>query len=514
MKMKINKNPNPAYETTDNNLFITHGDRKYLLKGIDNTNGQKLKATIKAINNTRFHIDSIDLYISKQRKTYAKETALLFNTEPEITEQDLNKIIETTEDYIKNRKNQTKKQPAMTEEEKTQALKLLKSPNLINQILKDFETIGCAGEETNKIIGYLASISRKLNDPLSILILSRSAAGKSFLQDAILELIPEEDKSKYTRITGQALFYKGEHSLKHKVIAIEEEEGANQAAYSIRTMQSSKYLTIASTATDPATGQMKTFEYKVQGPLVIILTTTRTNIDYETLNRFIVLSIDESAQQTKLIHNIQRNKYTLEGLLTTSSQESIIKKHHNAQRLLRPIKVVNPYVKKLTFTDDRLRTRRDHKKYLNLIEVITFLHQYQRKIKSIQQSTKRIEYIETTLDDIRFANILAKEILTKTIDELSQPARKLLSIIKQMITKQAKKDNKNLQGIQFTRRTLREYAKWSDYQIRIHLKELVDLEYITAVCGRNGSRYLYQLSNETTYDDNLLLADTKTLRTS
>ena len=40
--------------------------------------------------------------------------------------------------------------------------------------------------------------------------------------------------------------------------------------------------------------------------------------------------------------------------------------------------MVNPYANRLTFLDDRTRTRRDHEKYLTLIDTIALLHQYQR----------------------------------------------------------------------------------------------------------------------------------------
>ena len=211
---------NQHIEALKEGLFIRYGERKYLIRGIDHSSHQRLRVNIKAVNQTRFHIDSIDLYVSKQRKAFAKETALLFHAENEITEQDLNKIIESTETYIKNKKDLDVKNYVVTDKDKEEALNFLKSPNLTDIILKDFETLGCTGESDNKLIGYLVAISRKLDDPLSLLILSRSAAGKSLLQDSILELVPDEDKSKYTRITGQALFYKGEHSLKHKLIAI------------------------------------------------------------------------------------------------------------------------------------------------------------------------------------------------------------------------------------------------------------------------------------------------------
>ena len=122
--------------------------------------------------------------------------------------------------------------------EKEAALKLLKDENLLSRILNDFDACGVVGEETNKLIGYLAAISRKLNDPLAVLIQSSSAAGKSSLMDAVLAFVPEEDKVIYTAMTGQSLYYMGGGDLKHKILAISEEEGVRQASYALKLLQS------------------------------------------------------------------------------------------------------------------------------------------------------------------------------------------------------------------------------------------------------------------------------------
>ena len=172
-------------------------------------------------------------------------------------------------------------------------------------------------------MGYLSATSRNLGEPLSVLVQSRSAAGKSTLQDAVLSLIPSEDYIKYTRLTGQALFYKEEDSLVHKLLAIEEEHGAREASYSIRNIQSSKYLSIAATGKDSATGKLRTEEYKVKGPVALMITTTEVELDYETSNRFIILTVDESKEMTERILQKQRNRETLEGLIRESEAEQV-----------------------------------------------------------------------------------------------------------------------------------------------------------------------------------------------
>ena len=241
--------------------------------------------------------------------------------------------------------------------------------------------LGLVGEETNKLVGYLAAVSRKLAAPLAVLVQSSSAAGKSSLMDAVLAFVPEGERVRYSAITGQALFYMGRGDLKHRILALCEEEGASRAAYALKLLQSDGRLTIASTGKDAATGALVTQEYRVEGPVMLFLTTTAIELDEELLNRCLVLSVDEGRTQTEAIHRLQRQRRTLEGLLAREARTNILKLHQNAQLLLRPLAVVNPYADRLTFLADRTRARRDHEKYLTLIDAIALLHQHQRPIR-------------------------------------------------------------------------------------------------------------------------------------
>jgi hypothetical protein len=110
-------------------------------------------------------------------------------------------------------------------------------------------------------------------------------------------------------------------------------------------------LTIASTGKDPATGRLLTHQYRVEGPVMIFLTTTAINLDEEMLNRCLVLSVNEDREQTQAIHRVQREAQTLEGLLRRRDREAILTVHRNAQRLLKPVFVANPYARELTFLD-------------------------------------------------------------------------------------------------------------------------------------------------------------------
>ena len=273
----------------------------------------------------------------------------------------------------------------MNEAEREAALALLRAPNLIARIVADFDTCGLVGEETNKLVGYLAAVSRKLDRPLGVVIQSSSAAGKTTLLDAVLAFVPDEERVKYSAMTGQSLFYMGETNLKHKALAIVEEEGASRASYALKLLQSEGELTIASTGKDPTTGNLITQQYRVEGPVALLLTTTARDLDEELLNRCLLLAVDESREQTQAIHRLQRERRTLEGIAAKHECASLRALHQNAQRLLRALECRNPYVRHLTFSDQTTRLRRDHEKYLTLIDAIALLHQHQREIKTMRR---------------------------------------------------------------------------------------------------------------------------------
>jgi hypothetical protein len=325
------------------------------------------------------------------------------------------------------------------------------------------------------------------------MIQSRSAAGKSFLQDTVLSMIPEDEVIKYTRLTDQALFYKASDSLKHKILAVEELDGMNGAIYSIRSIQSSKKITIAYTGKDPVTGELKASENSVEGPLMVFITTTAPEIDGETASRFVFISIDESAEMTEKILAKQRQRHTMAGLLAGIEAEAVIKKHKNVNRLLAPVKVVNPYAELLTFTSKSLRARRDHTKYLNLILAVTYLYQYQRKHYTIEHKGKRIACINVTLADIERANTIAGVVLGRSLDELPPPSRTLLQLIRKMVLDACKGKNTRPAEHRFNRRKIREYTGWSDFQIRTHIRQLEELEYIYSAMGKRGKEYVYEL---------------------
>jgi hypothetical protein len=257
----------------------------------------------------------------------------------------------------------------------------------------------------------------------------------------------------------------------------------------LKLLQSEGELSIASTGKDPATGRLVTHEYRVEGPVMIFLTTTAIELDEELLNRCLVLTVDEDREQTKAIHRLQRERQTLEGLLAKRDREAVLALHRNAQRLLRPLLVANPYARELTFQDDRTRTRRDHVKYLSLIRTIALLHQYQRPVKTVSHRGQAVEYVEVTLEDLSLANLLAHEVLGRSLDELPPQTRRVLLMLDGLVTEASGKEGIARSDYRFTRRQVRERTGLGNTQAKIHLGRLEELEYVVAHQAGRGVSY-------------------------
>jgi DNA primase catalytic core len=488
-------------EISDAEVLMTLGTHRWRVRGLAPapTPGQ-LKVNLLVAQAEAFHVDTLDLYSARARAAYLKQAAAELVIDEAVLKRDLGAVLLKLEQLQAERAlakaEAAAKGPALTltDAEKDAALQLLRAPDLLERIVADFDACGLVGERTNKLVGYLAAVSRKLDAPLAVVVQSSSAAGKSSLMDAVLAFVPEEEREKYSALTGQSLFYMGESNLAHKCLAICEEEGASRAAYALKLLQSDGELTIASTGKDETTGKLVTQHYRVQGPVMLFLTSTAIDIDEELLNRCLVLSVDEGREQTEAIHRLQRQKRTLAGLLAKRAKEALLKTHRNAQRLLRPLAVMNPYADRLTFLADKTRMRRDHEKYLTLIDTIALLHQHQRPVAVMaDENGDPIEYVEVTLADIAAANAIAHEVLGRSLDELPPQTRKLLAQIVELVATRCRQEVKARPEVRFTRAQVRAHAGLSDTQCRLHLERLVSLEYVLVHRGSRGHSFEYEL---------------------
>lgn len=492
----------PDHELVGDELRLVMGERRWRVRGLARCSSVDLLRVNVMVSRTDhrdgqvFHVDTLDLYSARARMSFTKSAAAELGLSEDVVKGDLARVLlaceSVADEAVAAALAPREQAVVLSAAEEAAAMELLRDPRLVERIVADVARAGIVGEATNALVAYLAAVSRKSDRPLAVIIQSTSAAGKSSLMDAVLAFVPDEERIKFSAMTGQSLFYMGEADLAHKVLAVVEEEGAERAGYALKLLQSEGELSIASTGKDTASGRLVTHTYTVTGPVAIFLTTTAVDVDEELLNRCIVLSVDEDRSQTRAIHDRQRAAQTLEGLLGDAERARVVKLHQDAQRLLRPVAVVNPWAPRLGFADERTRTRRDHMKYLGLIRAVALLHQHQRPRKTVAHGGQSLTYVEVTLDDIALANRLAHEVLGRSLDDLAPQTRRLLGHVDALVRTVCATDDMARADVRFTRRQVREHCGWSDFQVRTHLERLVALEYVLVHRGGRGQSFVYE----------------------
>ena len=496
----------PQVKVEGGEVAVTIGPREYRILGLDKcTSRGQMRVNVKVSgHNVRgefcYHGDTLDMEAFRQRAAFVKQAAHELAAREETIHREVGQLwtvlAELQRERIAKVLAPPEEQSLMTAEEQAAALELLRDPRLLDRVLEDFEKCGAVGEEANKKVSYLAAVSRMLSKPLAIVVQSSSSAGKSALMEAVLDFMPEEHRESYTAMTGQALFYMGQKNLKHKILAIAEQQGAEAASYPLKLLQSEGKLNIASTGKDPVSGKHVTHEYTVEGPVMLFLTTTAHDVDEELMNRCLVLTVNEDREQTRAIHQKQREAQTLEGLKARMRQNKIVRLHRNAQRLLRPVQVVIEHLKERGFPDAMTRTRRDHMKFLTLIQAITLLYQHQREIKTSTEDGETLEYIEATEADVKLAWELASHVLMRSLDDVPPQTRRLLLLIDKMVTEECERLQIERLDYRFTRATVRQRTGWSDSQLKTHLHRLEELEYLALHRGVSGQSFVYALNFE------------------
>ena len=497
--------PGPAQHADTDDVVIVQEYRTYRLRlprSGSTSQGEHLKVVLRltAAPGGVPLVDTVDLVSRRSREAFVSAAVADTGISAEIIRRDLGAVLLRLEEMQVQRRQAQEVAPdpvaSMTPEARQAALDLLHDPDLIARTLVDLERCGLIGEEQNKLVALIALVSRHLDQPLAVLIQSLSGSGKTTLMEGVLAFVPKEQRLKYSAISKQSLYYLGDDTdLRHKVLALVEEEGASSAAYALKLLQSEGELTIASTGKDPQSGRMVTHEYRVEGPVMLLLTTTAVDLDEELQNRCVVLTVDEDRAQTRAVHVLQRTRRTLDGRLAQATRSNLIALHQNAQRLLRPVAVVNPFAPLLTFPDHRTRLRRDHAKYLALIDAIALWHQYQRPRRTATTADGQpLEYIEATWTDVVLATCLAHQVLGRSLDELAPQTRRVLASLTALVDARAAASGVARGVMRITRRDLREHIGLSNTQVRLHLDRLEALELVIPHGGGRGQLTSYEVA--------------------
>lgn len=336
------------------------------------------------------------------------------------------------------------------------------------------------GEVDNRLLMYLIFTSRKTKNPLHCMSFGSSGVGKTHLQSKVSELIPEEDKVEITVLSANAFYYFNRTELQHKLILIEDLDGAESVLYPLRELQSKKRITKTVVHKD-RNGNTKTIHLTVEGPVSVAGCTTQESIYEDNSNRSFLLYIDESTEQDKRIMNYQR--FLSAGKLNEQAQIDAKEILLNAQRVLKPIKVINPYAEYLELPQSVFKPRRTNSHYLQFIEAVTFYKQYQRERKYDEQTGE--EYIETEIEDIQEANELITAVLLRKSDTITGACRNHLESLKNYL----KVNNQTT----FTNSEIRRRLRVKETTLRRYNKQLLAEDYIRRIKKAKTKSYCFEI---------------------
>ena len=379
------------------------------------------------------------------------------------------------------------KRKMLTPEEIKEAKLYLSSPNLMERTMEDIGRSGVIGEEMNALLEYLIFTSRKRENPLHVICLGSSGNGKTHLQEKVADLIPAEDKLEITTLSGQALYYFGQQELRHKLILIEDLDGAEDVLYPLREIKSKKRIT-KRVVIKNTKGETRTVNLIVEGPVCVAGCTTKESIYEDNANRSFLIYIDESPEQDERIMDYQRKLAA--GKIDLMEEEKVKDTFRNMQRVLQSVTIRNPYAEYMKIPNEVFKPRRTNAHYLAFIEVVTFYHQYQRE-KQYDQETGE-EYIETTLEDIAEANKLMKEVLLRKSDQLNGATRDYFEKLKAWMKAEGKDT--------FMNREIRANLRIKGTTLRRYHHHLLDVGLIRVKSGKKATGYQYEIISPDEYE--------------
>lgn len=475
-----------------------------ILGGIRITGLDRMKVTLKVQHATKQLLpirDTLDLYNRGQTEQLIQTISENFDANIKQTETAISELTGELENYrlekIEALQPKEKQPYEMTPAARAAAMNELKKPNLLQRTGQLLMQCGIVGEQTNSLIAYLVYCTRKQNIPLHIMFLGSSGSGKTYLQERISELIPEEDKIEITQITENALYYFRQEELKNKLILIEDLDGAMSVFYPLRELQTKRKISKTVTLKD-SKGNLKTITLTVEGPVCVSGCTTKEKIYEDNANRCLLLYTDQSREQDKRINEYQTK--IAAGEINREREAQYRELFKNMQRLLQPLNIINPYAKYIELPEPVFKPRRTMTLLLGFIEAITFYHQYQREVKwseatsrpLLGKDTNREPYIETTVEDIASAFELLKDVLFSKSDELSQATRTFFESLKSYLTETGQPS--------FTPQQIRKIFRIEPRTIQRYIRELKQYGFLKAVSGfKHRKGYEYSITDAEEY---------------
>jgi DNA primase catalytic core len=361
----------------------------------------------------------------------------------------------------------------------------LKTPNLLKNINELLGQIGIVGEEENRLLQFITATTYKMNYNLHILYQGSSGSGKTHTIKQVSLLIPPEDVIYLTRVTESSLYNYKNGEFMYKLVIFEDLDGLKEEALmAVREMISNKKLSSSTSIKDKkgnADGKIR----EVEVSFASLSATTKGELYEDNMSRIIVLSVDESQEQTQRIIAYKNLMY--QGKIDKKKQEKTRLFLRDCIRLLQPFEVINPFAHLVELPENVHKPTRMHDLVMGVINQIVILNQYQR------EKTKDNALIAKKEDVINGLQLMKNSIILK-MDELEGKIRTFYEALKKYVETKAKKADKKREDVKFTRFDIKDSFLLSKTQINSYLQQLSYSEYLQKI-GHSNKGYSYKIAH-------------------
>ena len=321
----------------------------------------------------------------------------------------------------------------LTEDEEKEAIELLESPRLLNEIMRLIRK-RLVKEERNALLVFFTMLSAKLKEPLNLRFSGETSTGKSAIIRAVARLFPPEMVIIRTALTRKALYYsnigkKLEDGSKlidftGKVLVLLEENNCKDFIEEFKPVLSHDLEQLESEFTDTSGKEITARKIIIKGfPAYIGLLASRRTTD-EDDTRTLLATPEKSKEKIKAVHEFTNFERAFPWRFNGVDEEE--KKLWNAIRILESYDgVVIPFTPLISekFPHVKPKEMRDYNKLLNLIEAVALL--FQRKRKVVEFYGKK--YLVAQPIDFVIASEILKEALEDTLTNLEADVRRFFN---------------------------------------------------------------------------------------
>jgi DNA primase len=455
------------------------------LKGNLLKSEESLKVTIEAENleTGKKLRDKIELYEYKQVDRFIKAVSEKLCVSENVVDDGIHQFIDDLEQKrevqkMEQQESEIKEKPLNTYEIE-QCVNFGKEKGLINNLNNLIGHSGIVGEEKNRLFLFCIASSHKMKKTLHVVVQGSSGSGKTHLIKKVADLMPEERVKRFTRISEKSFYNYGEFDLVNMLIVLEDYDGMKEEAeFALRELQTNEILISSTSKKDEITGEIKSGENKVRGPIASMVATTHGEMYHDNETRVFFITIDETEEQTKKI--IAFKNQISAGEINQGEQEKSKLFIQNFIRSLKPLKVKNTWIKHIDLPVNSDQKRRLHSLFEAFCEQITIIHQYQRKRDENGRLITEKKDIELAID-LMFESIVLK------IDELNGRLRDFYEKVKAFV-------NGHNKEYEFTRMEIRHFTKLGNTQIHDNLRLLEEMEYIQKVHSSRHNTHSYKIA--------------------